>query len=243
MAQTRFALEAFQQLNDRRNASAQAMDLGVLLMRSGQLAQAELLIAESTVESDQLDLPAPAAVGRIWHGTVLFKLGQRTKGLELLQLADLELRDQSVSLPHCWSLHALAGAQLAMGDLSEAATAAARLQEATRPVPPMWAQSLAISARIQLQLGKVAEALKLAQDSVRVWEEGLPSPERGIAPLHALATVLAAQGKRQDSVAAAQRGWALVEQMAAHFTQDATRLAFLRGDPLHAELVELAKGE
>ena len=239
-AQTQFALEAFQSLSDRRNASAQMMALGVLLLRSGQVAEAEPLVTEATAESDQLALPSAAAVGRVWQGLVLFKLGQQSRGLELLHQAAAQLSDQSVSLPHCWCLHALAWAYLQQGDLDQALAAATKLQDATRHIAPMWAQSLAILACIRLQLGQTAEALQLARDSVRVWQEGLPNAERGIAPHHALAKVLAVLGKRHQSAVAATQGWALVEQLAAQFSQDKARLAFLLGDPMHGELAQLA---
>lgn len=241
--QTRFALEAFRSLNDRRNASAQTLDLGVMLLRSGQPALAEPLIAEAIAESDEINLPAAGAVGRTWHGLTLLKLGQHARALKMLQLADGQLRDQSIALPHCWCLHALAWAHLQGGDLEEAAAAAERLQVANRHVPPMWAPSLALLALVRLRQGQGTEALQLAKDGVRVWQEGLPNAERGIAPHHALAVVLAALGKKHQSANAAKEGWALVEQLAAQFSDDKARLAYLHGDPLRVELAGMVTGE
>jgi serine/threonine protein kinase len=239
-AATRAAMQGFAQLGDRRNASAQQMDLGVLLLRSGLAAEAEPLIAASTEECDLLDIPAAASVGRTWLGLTRFTLGRADEALVLLERAVHELSQQSTSLPHCWCLHALATVHLARNDLAAAEQAALKLQQANRTVPSMWAQSLGIFAQIRLAQGRQDESLHLARDAVRVWQEGLPCDERGVQPLLALAQVLADQGKITLSRRAAADGVELLLRMAAHLDDEGTRHAFLYGMQQHRELITLA---
>ncbi|MBI5607640.1 MAG: hypothetical protein HY902_02020, partial [Deltaproteobacteria bacterium] len=210
---TRRALQGFASIDDRRNAAAQRLDLGVMLLRIGDHHHGEAEIRQAIDELQGLGLGSNAAVGRVWLGVAALRSGRPAQAQALLEGAIAELADTGVALTRSWALAALISLHLRAGAAAEADAYLQQLQAIVRSAPPMWSQAAALGAEVRLAQGRLAEALDAAKNALQIWREGVPSAERAVRGLVVLAEVQAACGHRDEARAAADQGLAMAAQI------------------------------
>ncbi len=239
---TRYALTIFEDLGDVRNAMAQWLDLGTLMMRMGQYARAQPEVAAATEEMRRLEITAGWAIGEMWLGVIACELGQTAAGLAHFADAEMALSQQSVAIPHCWLQVAWARALLAQGQVAAAEVHAQRGLEIAKHIPPAAPQAYGTLAQVQVAGGQAETALRTAEEGVAAWRNWSLQPgERGTIALLGLAEAHRALGHTALAQQAARQGLALVDQIAGYFPDQAARHVFRTQVAEHRRLQALAE--
>lgn len=175
--QARQNLERALQLNPELTDALQAMS--GLLMETGQEQQAQELLKQHDM------LSSPQSAARL--GSAALQAGKVQEGLKLLQEAAPKLND-----PEVWGN--LGMANLMAGNVAAGAEAFEKVLE----LDPSMVDARSQLAAIYAQMGRLAEAEKLARQVVE------QTPEDGTSRLQ-LGAILAMQGKKDEAREAIQK--------------------------------------
>ncbi|AUX39777.1 uncharacterized protein SOCE26_011720 [Sorangium cellulosum] len=235
------AVEAFERAGDAREACTTRVNLGVALLKLGELERAGEELSAALAAADGMGLRTVATRSRQHLGLVLAARGQLDEALALTRQVILECRGQGdLRLEGGTRVHAALIAHAA-GDFGAAESDARDAAEILQVMPPSRAGALAALARALTAQGRPDEALAAAREA-----EGILARHGGIDAFESLVFVALveaarAAGDADGACAAAARARDRLLARAAAITDPSVRESFLHRVRENAMLLSLAR--
>lgn len=233
-------INQFEALGDRRNATAQRVNLGYACVEVGLYEQAEAALREVLVVADRMGLDSVSSAAKQNLGLALTHLGKHEEARQVeedsVEAFRLQKRPRMEDGSNIYLAHILARG----GHLDEALAITTRICARDDLSPTFRAYALAMAAHVRLLRDENVDALEAAR-AAHEQLDALKSVDEGESLIRLVwAEALYANGlegeARQAIVEAEQR----VRSRAARMTNSAIREAFLTQVPENALTIELA---
>ena len=234
------AMRAFESIGDRRNATAQRVNLGYALAEVGMYERAERELREVLVVADRMGIDSVTAAAKQNLGLALTHLGRHEEARlieeESVEAFRVQRRPRMVDGSRIYLAHILARG----GHLDEARAIADEICAREDVTPTFRAYALAMLAHVRL-LREENEAALDAARAAHEQLETLKSVDEGESLIRLVwAEALYANGREEEALAAILDAERRVRARAARMTNEAVREAFLDQVPENALTLELA---
>jgi tetratricopeptide (TPR) repeat protein len=229
------AVDAFDQLGDRRTACLHRVNAGHTATMLGEYERAEETLRTARRDADRMGLAQIGAFALHNLGLVVARLGNPERGLSLERdaLAEGEAM-KNVALQavcHLYLAEILLGVDRAEESLSHARTATALFEHA----PSVRVLALAVRARAEARLGHVEAALESSDEAMALLAEHGADESAALVYVCRM-EALDAAGRPDEAVEVAKAGFAMVERATANISDRVARARVLDRVPEHAAL-------
>jgi tetratricopeptide (TPR) repeat protein len=193
------ALAAFEEGEDRRNATMTRGNLGFIRLELGDLEPAETTLRIALATADRMGLSDVAAVTRCNLGFVLSCRGEVEEARALIRESIHAFRRQESARNEGLALAYLAQASLASGDARAAENEASSAVDVLHAIESLRPMAMAVLARALIALGRAHDALAAAAAAYEALQ-ALGSIEEGDALVRlAYGEALAACGRAVEA--------------------------------------------